>query len=180
MFISFCKWYSLADPRGGARDARPPWGSKFFHFHAVFGKNVKNNSNFGSWRPPGENPGSATGTCTITDRDIKFDITICSLTTLYFVFFSLCSCTHRNWQAEVVEYIANNIKPKFSVVTNWPSDNSDLQLFEVDLPMKFLVCLSSCISVLGNYAMVRLQELTRVQSAEQVFLNNIKCITKHA
>ena len=43
---------SLADPRGGARDARPPWGSKFFHFHAVFGKNVKNNSNFGSWRPP--------------------------------------------------------------------------------------------------------------------------------
>ena len=45
-------YYSLADPRGGARDARPPWGSKFFHFHAVFGKNVKNNSNFGSWRPP--------------------------------------------------------------------------------------------------------------------------------
>ena len=43
---------ALADPRGGARDARPPWGSKFFHFHAVFGKNVKNNSNFGSWRPP--------------------------------------------------------------------------------------------------------------------------------
>ena len=36
------------------------WGSKFFHFHAVFGKNVKNNSNFGSWRPPRENPGSAT------------------------------------------------------------------------------------------------------------------------
>ena len=31
----------LADPRGGARDARPPWGSKFFHFHAVFGKNNK-------------------------------------------------------------------------------------------------------------------------------------------
>ena len=26
----------LADPRGGARD--PPRGSKFFHFHAVFGK----------------------------------------------------------------------------------------------------------------------------------------------
>ena len=43
---------SLADPRGGARDAPPPRGSKFFHFHAVFGKNVKNNSNFGSWRPP--------------------------------------------------------------------------------------------------------------------------------
>ena len=42
----------LADPRGGARDARPPWGSKFFHFHAVFGKKLKNNSTFGSWRPP--------------------------------------------------------------------------------------------------------------------------------
>ena len=53
---TFLTWtispYSLADPRGGARDARPPLGSKFFHFHAVFGKNVKNNSNFGSWRPP--------------------------------------------------------------------------------------------------------------------------------
>ena len=46
---------------GGARDAHPPWGSKFFHFHAVFGKKLKNNSTFGSWRPPpGENPGSAT------------------------------------------------------------------------------------------------------------------------
>ena len=43
---------ALADPRGGARDARPPWGSKFFHFHAVFGKKLKNNSIFGSWRPP--------------------------------------------------------------------------------------------------------------------------------
>ena len=53
--IWFCyvnTYCALADPRGGARDARPPWGSKFFHFHAVFGKNVKNNSNFGSWRPP--------------------------------------------------------------------------------------------------------------------------------
>ena len=44
--------YPLADPRGGARDARPPWGSKFFHFHAVFGKKLRNNSIFGSWRPP--------------------------------------------------------------------------------------------------------------------------------
>ena len=51
---------TLADPRGGVRDAPPP-GSKFFHFHAVFGKKLKNNSTFGSWRPPpGENPGSAT------------------------------------------------------------------------------------------------------------------------
>ena len=44
--------FTLADQRGGARDARPPWGSKFFHFHAVFGKKLKNNSTFGSWRPP--------------------------------------------------------------------------------------------------------------------------------
>ena len=51
----------IGGSKGGARDA-PPRGSKFFHFHAVFGKNVKNNSKFGSWRPPpGENPGSATG-----------------------------------------------------------------------------------------------------------------------
>ena len=33
-------------------DCAPPFGSKFFHFRAVFCKNVKNNSNFGSWRPP--------------------------------------------------------------------------------------------------------------------------------
>ena len=39
--------------QGGAPGTRaPPWGPKFFHFCAVFGKNVKNNSNFGSWRPP--------------------------------------------------------------------------------------------------------------------------------
>ena len=38
--------------QGGARDARPPWESKFFHFHAVFGKILKNNGNFGSWRTP--------------------------------------------------------------------------------------------------------------------------------
>ena len=45
----------------GAPGTRPPLGSKFFHFYAVFSKNLKNNSNFGSWRtPPGENPGSAT------------------------------------------------------------------------------------------------------------------------
>ena len=39
--------------QGGAPGTRaPPWGSKFFHFHAVFGKNLKNNSNFESWRTP--------------------------------------------------------------------------------------------------------------------------------
>ena len=26
--------------QGGARDA-PPWGSKFFHFHVVFGKKIE-------------------------------------------------------------------------------------------------------------------------------------------
>ena len=46
--------------QGGAPGTRPP-GTKFFHFHAVFGKNLKNNSNFESWRTPSwENPGSAT------------------------------------------------------------------------------------------------------------------------
>ena len=38
--------------QGGAPGTRPPGGSKFFHFHAVFGKNLKNNRNFGSWRTP--------------------------------------------------------------------------------------------------------------------------------
>ena len=49
--------YKLYQSIGGSKGGRqgralPPRGSKFFHFHAVFGKNVKNNSNFGSWRPP--------------------------------------------------------------------------------------------------------------------------------
>ena len=42
---------ALADLRGG-RQGRAPPESKFFHFHAVFSKNLKNNSNFGSWRTP--------------------------------------------------------------------------------------------------------------------------------
>ena len=29
--------------KGGTRDARPPSGPKFLHFHAVFGKNWPNN-----------------------------------------------------------------------------------------------------------------------------------------
>ena len=55
VFMGICvnkNIFTLADLRGGARDACPPWGSKFFHFHAVFSKNSKNNSNFGSWRTP--------------------------------------------------------------------------------------------------------------------------------
>ena len=40
----------LADLRDGAPGTRTPWGSKFFHFHAVFGKlKEKNNSTFGSF-----------------------------------------------------------------------------------------------------------------------------------
>ena len=45
-------YLSIGGSKGGCQGRAPPWGSKFFHFHAVFGKNVKNNSNFGSWRPP--------------------------------------------------------------------------------------------------------------------------------
>ena len=41
--------HSLADPRGAP--GTPP-GSKFFHFHAVFGKKIKNNSTFRGWRTP--------------------------------------------------------------------------------------------------------------------------------
>ena len=29
---------TIGGSKGGARDARPPSGSKFFHFHAVLGK----------------------------------------------------------------------------------------------------------------------------------------------
>ena len=34
------------------RQGRDPPGSEFFHCHAVFGKNLKTNSNLGSWRTP--------------------------------------------------------------------------------------------------------------------------------
>ena len=30
-------YITLADLRGGHQGRAPPWGSKFFHFHAVFG-----------------------------------------------------------------------------------------------------------------------------------------------
>ena len=43
---------SIGGSKGGARDARPP-GSKFFHFHAVFGKKkIVKQSQFRSWRTP--------------------------------------------------------------------------------------------------------------------------------
>ena len=53
---------AIGGSKGGRQGRAPPWGIKFFHFYAVFGKKLKNNSTFGSWRPPppGENPGSAT------------------------------------------------------------------------------------------------------------------------
>ena len=49
--------------KGGVRDARPPSGPKFLHFHAVFGKNWPNNRlapPLGLAPPPLENLGSAT------------------------------------------------------------------------------------------------------------------------
>ena len=36
MLITLKYSFAVADLRGGARDARPPPGPKFFHFHAVF------------------------------------------------------------------------------------------------------------------------------------------------
>ena len=43
------------------RDARPPWASKFFRFHAVFGKIWRVHAPPGGFTPPPrENPGSAT------------------------------------------------------------------------------------------------------------------------
>ena len=39
MMLTDLLYIAVADLRGGARDARPPSGPKFLHFHAVFGKN---------------------------------------------------------------------------------------------------------------------------------------------
>ena len=45
--------FSVSQCSGGSKGAPgAPWGSKFFHFNAVFGKKLKNNSTFGSWRTP--------------------------------------------------------------------------------------------------------------------------------
>ena len=59
--VSVC---AVADLRGGARDAGPPPGSKFFQFHAVFGKLWQNRMLAPSpgelAPPPRGNPGSAT------------------------------------------------------------------------------------------------------------------------
>ena len=37
---------------GGASDTPPTSGSKFFHFHVVFGKKLQNNLNLGVGAPP--------------------------------------------------------------------------------------------------------------------------------
>ena len=58
----------IGGSKGGRQGCVPPRGSKFFHFHAVFGKKLKNNSTFGSWHPPRENPGSATASDSVSTR----------------------------------------------------------------------------------------------------------------
>ena len=50
--LEYDKQYHWRIQGGRQGRAPPPWGTKFFHFHAVFGKNLKNNSNFESWRTP--------------------------------------------------------------------------------------------------------------------------------
>ena len=52
-----CHWWI----QGGVPEARASWGSKFFYFHAVFGKNNKLARPVWEFVPPQENPGSATG-----------------------------------------------------------------------------------------------------------------------
>ena len=44
LFLMLCKSFdanTIGGSKGGARDARPPWGSKFFHFHAVSGDKIE-------------------------------------------------------------------------------------------------------------------------------------------
>ena len=55
------------------RDARPPWASKFFRFHAVFGKIWRVHAPPGGFTPPPrENPGSATGIHYIPHTILQF------------------------------------------------------------------------------------------------------------
>ena len=69
---SLVNW-SLADPRGGARDARPPWGPNSFIFMQFSAKMWKIIAILGVGAPPGENPGSATadGAKTLTRPYIR-------------------------------------------------------------------------------------------------------------
>ena len=43
---------AIGGSRGGVRDARPPWASKFFRFHAVFGKIWRVHAPPGGFTPP--------------------------------------------------------------------------------------------------------------------------------
>ena len=61
----------------GAQGTHAPWGSKFFQFHAVFGKNWQNRI----LAPPGElarpprgNPGSTPGNGTKTFTGVRLEI----------------------------------------------------------------------------------------------------------
>ena len=50
---NICLFVTLADLGGGVRDARPPpWASKFFRFHAVFGKIWRVHAPPGGFTPP--------------------------------------------------------------------------------------------------------------------------------
>ena len=57
----FCWYKALADLGGAWGTHAPPWASKFFRFHAVFGKIWRVHAPPGGFTPPPrENPGSAT------------------------------------------------------------------------------------------------------------------------
>ena len=59
---SICVLLALADLGGAWGTHAPPWASKFFRFHAVFGKIWRVHAPPGGFTPPPrENPGSATG-----------------------------------------------------------------------------------------------------------------------
>ena len=42
---------NYSDGSNWVRRGRAPPGSKFFHFHAVFGQKIGYHTHFGSWRP---------------------------------------------------------------------------------------------------------------------------------
>ena len=52
LIVCIYAFISLADLGGGVRDARPPWASKFFRFHAVFGKIWRVHAPPGGFTPP--------------------------------------------------------------------------------------------------------------------------------
>ena len=48
----FKRMLPIGGSKGGARDARPPWGPNSFIFMQFSRIKLKNNSTFGSWRTP--------------------------------------------------------------------------------------------------------------------------------